>query len=137
MEDHVVIIGAGPGGLSAAIHLAAAGRRVTVFEKNATVGGKMNEVRSAGYRWDTGPTVITLRHVFADLFAAAGRHIEDHVTLVPIDPLTRYHYPDGEVLDINVSLAQTVANIETLAPDDVAGYLRFLAYPLQRPAPGP
>jgi diapolycopene oxygenase len=128
MENRIVIVGAGPGGLSAAIHLAASGLQVTVLEKNARVGGKMSEVREAGFRWDTGPTVITLKHIFADLFAAADRDVEDYLTFVPIDPLTRYFYPDGTMLDINVSLAQTLSNIQALESHDVAGYLHFLAY---------
>lgn len=128
MSEHIVIVGAGPGGLSAAIHLASSGRRVTVLEKNETVGGKMNAVCEMGYRWDTGPTVITLPHILADLFASANRRVQDYLTLVPIDPLTRYVYPDGATLDINSSLAQTVSNIEALDAQDVAGYLRFLAY---------
>lgn len=128
MSNHIVVIGAGLGGLSAAVYLATAGQRVTVLERNAFVGGKAGQAEIAGYRWDTGPTVITLKPVLADLFAAAGRRLGDYLTLVPIDPLTRYHYPDGTVLDINTSLAQTAANIDRIAPRDVAGYLRFLAY---------
>jgi phytoene dehydrogenase-like protein len=104
MSKHIVIIGAGLGGLSAAIHLAAAGQHVTVLERNAYVGGKAGQVEIDGYRWDTGPTVITLQPLLADLFAAAGCRLQDYLTLVPIDPLTRYHYPDSTVLDINVSL---------------------------------
>jgi phytoene desaturase len=128
MAKHTIIIGAGLGGLSAAIHLAAAGQRVTVLERSASVGGKAGQVEMGGFRWDTGPTVITLKPVLADLFAAAGRRLEDYLTLVPIDPLTRYRYPDGTVLDINISLAQTVASIERIAPQDIDGYLRFLSY---------
>jgi phytoene desaturase len=128
MRETVVVVGAGLGGLSAAIHLAAAGCQVSVFEQSDCVGGKAEQIAGAGYRWDLGPTVITLRHVLADLFAAAGRRMEDYLTMVPMDPLTRYHYPDGRVLDIAASLAQTVANIEALAPHDLAGYLRFLSY---------
>jgi phytoene desaturase len=128
MSKHIVIIGAGLGGLSAAIHLAAAGQHVTVLERNAYVGGKAGQVEIDGYRWDTGPTVITLQPLLADLFAAAGCRLQDYLTLVPIDPLTRYHYPDSTVLDINVSLAQTIANIERIAPQDLDGYLRFLSY---------
>ena len=85
----VVVVGAGIGGLSAAIRLAAAGRRVVVVEQNATVGGKMNERRQDGFRWDTGPSVITMRHVFEELFAADGRRLEDYLTLLPVEPLTR------------------------------------------------
>ena len=76
--DAIVIIGAGIGGLSAAIRLAAAGRRVIVLEQNAQVGGKMGEITADGFRWDTGPSVITMRPVFEELFAAAGRKLEDH-----------------------------------------------------------
>jgi phytoene desaturase len=128
MSNHTAIIGAGLGGLSAAIHLAAAGQHVTVLERGPIVGGKAGQVATGGFRWDTGPTVITLKPVLAGLFAAAGRRLEDYLSLVPIDPLTRYHYPDGTVLDISTSLAQTVANIERIEPRDVDGYLRFLSY---------
>ena len=71
----VVIIGAGIGGLSAAIRLAAAGRRVVMLEQNPAAGGKMSQIVQDGFRWDTGPSVITMRHVFEDLFAAAGRQL--------------------------------------------------------------
>lgn len=124
----IVIVGAGIGGLSASIHLAAAGQRVLVLEKNAQVGGKMSEVRAAGYRWDTGPSVITMRDVFEALFTAAGRKIEDYLTLLPVEPLTRYFYPDGVRLDASRDLATWLAQIETRWPRDVAGYLAYLAY---------
>lgn len=128
MDKPVIIIGAGIGGLSAAIHLAAAGRRVVVYEKNAAVGGKMAEVRQDGFRWDTGPSVITMRHVFEALFATAGRRLEDYLTLVAVEPLTRYFYPDGVQLDVTRSWPQMAAQIERLNPRDVEGYLRYLAY---------
>ncbi len=127
-EKSVVIIGAGIGGLSAAIRLRAAGWRVTVVEQNAAVGGKMSELRQDGFRWDTGPSVITMRHVFEDLFALAGKRLEDFLTLQPIDPLTRYFYPDGLVLDASASLAAMARQIEALDARDVEGYLAYLAY---------
>ncbi len=124
----VVIVGAGIGGLSAAIHLVAAGRRVVVVEQNATVGGKMNERRQDGFRWDTGPSVITMRHVFEELFAAAGRRLEDYLTLLPVEPLTRYFFRDGTVLDASRDLALMASQIERIEPLDVEGYLSFLEY---------
>ncbi len=128
MSKSAVVIGAGIGGLSAAIRLAAAGQRVTVFEKNPIVGGKMNELRSNGFRWDTGPSVITMRHVFEELFAIAGRKLDDYLDFVAIDPLTRYFYPDGIVLDASRELARMVEQIERIEPRDVEGYLSYLAY---------
>ena len=122
----IIIIGAGIGGLSAAIRLASAGQRVLVLEANAAVGGKMSEVRAEGFRWDPGPSVITMRHVFDDTFA--GR-LADYLTLVPVDPLTRYFYPDGTRFD---ALANRAAMTEVLRQfadaDDAAGYLKYLDY---------
>jgi len=71
-KQHVIVIGAGAGGLAAAVELAAAGRAVTVLESAATVGGKMHQVRSGEHWIDAGPTVFTMRWVFDDLFANAG-----------------------------------------------------------------
>lgn len=124
----VVVIGAGIAGLSAAIRLAAAGLRVAVYEKNATTGGKMGEVRRDGFRWDTGPSVITMRHVFEELFATAGRRLGDYLTLLPVEPLTRYFYPDGTVLDASSDLTVMLPQIEQLESRDVEGYLAYLAY---------
>ncbi len=123
---HITILGAGIGGLSAAIHLAAKGHRVTVLEQNSAVGGKMSETRADGFRFDTGPSVITMRHVFEDLFRAAGRDMADYLTLLPVEPLTRYFYPDGTRLDLSRDLPLTIGQIQHLEPRDVEGYLAFL-----------
>lgn len=128
MADPVVIIGAGIGGISAAIHLAAAGRRVIIHEQNAQPGGKMGEICAAGFRWDTGPSVITMRPVIEDLFAAAGRRLDDYVTLRALAPLTRYFYRDGAVLDAHSDPARMAAEIARVAPHDVQGYAAFLTY---------
>ncbi len=124
----VVVIGAGIGGLSAAIRLAAAGRRVVMLEQNAAVGGKMSEIVQDGFRWDTGPSVITMRHVFEELFAAAGRRLDDYLTLLPVDPLTRYFFPDGTRLDATRDLARMAEQIAAIDERDVEGYLSFLEY---------
>jgi phytoene desaturase len=124
----VVVIGAGVGGLSAAIHLAVAGRRVIICEQNTTVGGKMAEIRAGGYRWDTGPSLITMRPVFEALFLMAGRRLDDYLTLVSVEPLTRYFYRDGTVLDATPDLAHMARQIEAIEPRDVEGYLSFLSY---------
>jgi phytoene desaturase len=126
--ERVVVVGAGIGGLSAAIRLAAAGLPVTVFERQPSPGGKMGQVVADGFRWDTGPSVITMRHVLEDLFAVAGRRLDDFLTLLPVEPLTRYFYPDGVVLDATRDLPAMLTQIERLEPRDVEGYLAYLAY---------
>lgn len=123
-----IIIGGGIGGLTTAIRLAVAGWHVTVFEKNPDVGGKMSELLDNGFRWDTGPSVITMRHVFEALFADAGRRLEDYLTLLPIEPLTRYFYPDGTTLDATSDSTEMERQIAAVAPQDVAGYQAYLRY---------
>lgn len=124
----IVVVGAGIGGLAAAIHLASAGEEVLMLEQNPQVGGKMGQMCAAGFRWDTGPSVITMRHVLDDLFAAAGRRLGDHLTLLPLDPLTRYFYPDGTILDASQDVARTATQLAHLDQRDGRGYRAFLRY---------
>ena len=127
-QPAVAIVGAGIGGLSAAIRLAAAGCRVAVYEQNPRPGGKMGQVLQDGFRWDTGPSVITMRPGFEELFAAAGRRLDDYLELLPVEPLTRYFYGDGTCIDATRDLARMAQQIEQLDPRDVEGYLDFLEY---------
>jgi phytoene desaturase len=127
-ESAIIIIGAGIGGLSAAIRLAAAGQEVLIFEQNVEPGGKMSHLQAEGFTWDRGPSVITMRHVFDDLFKSASRRLEDYLTLEAVDPLTRYFYPDGSVFDATRDLPRMLTQIQAIEPRDVEGYLNFLAY---------
>jgi phytoene desaturase len=99
----VVVIGAGVGGLACAARLAAAGHRVTVLEQSDVVGGKLGryERRTTEglFRFDTGPSLLTLPQVFADLFVAAGSTLDNELDLVRLDPVIRHVFPDGVVLD--------------------------------------
>lgn len=126
--EPIVIIGGGIGGLSAAIYLASTDQRVILLEQQPTLGGKMGQHTIDGFRWDTGPSVITMRHVLEDVFQAAGKSLDDYLRLLPLDPLTRYFYPDGTIFDATSDLSRMVQQIEAIHPRDVEGYLRFLAY---------
>jgi phytoene desaturase len=118
------------GGLATAIRLAAAGYSVEIFEKNERTGGKLNLLEESGFRWDTGPSLITMPFVYQELFKAAGRNFEDYVELVPVEPICRYFYPDAArtVFDASDSIAKMTAEIEKLEPQDIAAYFRFMAY---------
>lgn len=131
MVKSVIIIGAGIGGLATAIHLAHAGYDVTVLEKNPQVGGKMYEYAEGGFRWDTGPSVITMRHVFEELFSSVGRELDDYLTLLPVEPLTRYFYPDGTIFNASRDWSVMANEIGKLEERDIEGYLRYLAYAAQ------
>lgn len=128
MTKSVVVVGAGIGGLSAAIRLAAAGKRVVILEQNRHVGGKMGQLELAGFRWDTGPSVITMRPVLEDLFALARRSLGDYLDLLAVTPLTRYFYPDGTVLDASADPRIMAEQIERIEPADAIGYRSYLDY---------
>ncbi len=101
--SRIVVVGAGVGGLAAAARLAAAGHRVSVFEQADVVGGKLGTHREATpdgvFRFDTGPSLLTLPQVFEEFFAATGSSLADELDLTPLDPLVRHVFPDGSVLD--------------------------------------
>ncbi len=126
---HVVAIGAGIGGLSAAVDLAARGWQVTVCDKEGQVGGKMRQVFSGAAAIDAGPTVLTLRDVFDDLFARAGARLEDHLQLEPLQVLARHAWPDGSRLDLFADPQQSKAAIAEFAGRrEAEGFERFLAH---------
>ncbi|MEM9799768.1 MAG: phytoene desaturase family protein [Planctomycetota bacterium] len=96
----VAVIGAGLGGMSAALSLALEGYEVTVFEKNSKVGGKLNVLSAEGYQFDLGPSILTLPHLFERTFERAGRKIEDYVPLRTVRPHWRNFFEDGSVVDL-------------------------------------
>lgn len=100
-DRQVVVVGAGLGGLSAAISLAAAGFRVAVYEKNAHLGGKLNVLEKEGFTFDLGPSILTLPQFFESLFERAGRRFADYVPSVPVRPHWRNFFEDGTVLDLD------------------------------------
>jgi phytoene desaturase len=115
-SQRIAVIGAGVGGLACAALLARAGRRVTVFEKNAAAGGKLNWLADGGYTWDTGPSLLTMPYVFEDLWRQLGRRLADDLTLIPLPITCRYRWTDGTMIDEDAGF---------WARPDVA---RFLAY---------
>ena len=96
MQKHIVIIGAGAGGLGAAVRLSAAGHKVTVAEANNYVGGKLTEKKIGNYRFDMGPSVFTLPELIEDLTALAKE--ESKFEYVKLDTICNYFYEDGTTL---------------------------------------
>ncbi|MDX1672315.1 MAG: phytoene desaturase family protein [Balneolaceae bacterium] len=124
----VGIIGAGLGGLSAGCLLAAEGHEVTIFEKNRQPGGKINQVYDSGFRFDTGPSLLTMPFVLEQLFERCGADIWDYLEINTVDPIARYFYPDGTRFDCSNDREKTVENITRIAPEDRESYRSFLDY---------
>jgi phytoene desaturase len=127
--EHVVVVGAGLGGLACALHLAAAGRDVTVVEREAVPGGRAGRLVSGGYGFDTGPAVFTMPALVDEALAAVGERSADWLELVPLDPAYRAHFPDGSTLDVIAEPVRMAAEIARVCGSGEAdGYLRFVGH---------
>lgn len=124
--DHVVVVGAGLSGLSAAMQLAGQGRSVTVVERYGFPGGRVGQADIRGYRIDTGATVLTMPDIIEEAFDAVGASMGDYLDLLKLDPAYRASFADGSTLDVHTDAAAMTAAIEEFAgPDQAAGYLRL------------
>ena len=127
--DHVVIVGAGLAGLSAALRLAGAGRKVTVIERESVPGGRNGLLLKDGYSFDTGPTVLTMPSLINDAFNSVGEELTDWLELNPVSPLYRAFYADGSQLDVHANTEQMQDEISrTISPAEAEGYRRYVDF---------
>jgi len=128
-SDHVVVVGAGLAGLSTALRLAGAGRKVTVIERESVPGGRNGLLSKSGYAFDTGPSVLTMPDLISDALACVGEKIEDWLELMPLQPLYRAFYHDGSQLDVHANTSQMEAEIEkVIGSEEAAGYRRYVDF---------
>lgn len=125
-RPHAVVIGAGFGGLAAAIRLSARGYRVTVLERLEQAGGRAAVFRQDGFVFDAGPTIVTAPFLFEELWKLCGRRLEDDVTLVPLDPCYTVRFHDGTEFRCHVDDAAMMDEIARFNPHDVDGYKAYL-----------
>jgi len=127
--EHVVIVGAGLAGLSAALRLAGAGRRVTVIERESVPGGRNGLLNKDGYAFDTGPTVLTMPSLIQDAFSCVGEDMNDWLELMPVTPLYRAYYADGTQLDVHSNTQEMEAEIAAkVSPQEAEGYRRYVDF---------
>ena len=127
--ERVVVVGGGLGGLAAACTLAARGYAVTLCDKNAWVGGKAAVLAEQGFRFDMGPTILTIPGVLKRIYAEAGLEMEKYLDLVPLDPQWRSFFDDGSTLDLFADVDRMRATLDEYAPGSGSGdgYGRFMA----------
>ena len=123
----VIVVGAGLGGLAAAVRLRARGYDVTVLERHAVPGGRCGIWEADGFRFDTGPTLLLMVDYLRALFTDAGRRLEDYLELVQLEPNYRIYYGDGSTLDVSSRLNVMLDGIERIEPGAGPRFLRFLA----------
>jgi phytoene desaturase len=128
MPKRVLVIGAGLGALAGALRLAKLGFDVTLFEKNETVGGKLNERKLGGYRFDAGPSLLTMPFVIDELFAFCGFQRQDFLEFVALEPICRYFFSDGARLDASADVGRMKGEMAKFSVPDARNYENFLAY---------
>ena len=127
--DHVVVVGAGLGGLSAALRLAGAGRKVTVIERESVPGGRNGLLNKDGYAFDTGPSVLTMPSLIQDAFSCVGEDMKDWLELMPLSPLYRAFYADGSQIDVHANTAQMEEEIRThVSAEEAMGYRKYVDF---------
>ena len=127
--DHVVVVGAGLAGLSAALRLAGAGRKVTVLERESVPGGRNGLLKKDGYSFDTGPSVLTMPSLINDAFNCVGEDMKDWLELTPLTPLYRAFYADGSQLDVHADTNEMEAEIaKHISSTEAAGYRRYVEF---------
>jgi len=124
---NVAVIGGGLGGLAAACVLGARGHKVTLYDKNSWVGGKAAVLHEGGYRFDMGPTILTVPRVLYRIFGEANRRLEDYLDLVRLDPQWRCFFDDNTRIDLMEDIPTMAAEMDRFAPGKGAGegYTRF------------
>jgi phytoene desaturase len=122
-----IVIGAGLGGLAAAMRLGAKGYRVTLVDRLDSPGGRGTSITQDGHRFDLGPTIVTVPQGLRDLWAACGRDFDADIDLRPLDPFYEIRWPDGSRFAARQDTEAMRAEVRRIAPGDARGYERFLA----------
>ena len=130
-KQHIVVIGAGLGGLSAAISLASEGFTVDLLEKNDKVGGKLNILYKDGFAFDLGPSILTMPHIFQALFERAGKNMDDYVQIQTVEPHWRNFFVDGSTLDLSSDPVIMQQELNKLGENTAEEFEQFLAYSKQ------
>jgi phytoene desaturase len=125
--SRAIIVGAGVGGLTAAMKLAHQGWQVDLYEKQAVPGGRCGRIEAQGFRWDLGPTIMLMPFIFEQAFASVGRRLSDFLTLVRCDPNYRVTFRDDSSITLTSELTKMRDELERLEPGSFENYLRFLA----------
>ena len=126
LGNRAIVVGAGLGGLAAAMRLGARGYKVTVIDKLDVPGGRGSAIWQDGHRFDLGPTIVTVPQLYRELWAACGRDFDAEVDLRSLDPFYEIRWPDGTTFTAQQDTDKLRAEVAKIEPRDVKGFDRFL-----------
>lgn len=128
---HIAVVGAGPGGLTVAMLLAARGFKVTICEKESQIGGRNAAIIRNGYKFDTGPTFLMMKFILDEVFEEAGRQIDDYLSCVKLEPMYRLQFSDKRV-EPTTDREAMIQQLEIDFPGSGGGYDRFMTVEKER-----
>ncbi|MDG5816902.1 phytoene desaturase family protein [Chitinispirillales bacterium ANBcel5] len=127
-SPQAIVIGAGLGGLSTALSLAAKGWKVEIYEKNSFAGGKLSMRQSNGFHFDLGPSLLTMPHVFKRLFSECSRNIADYLEFIPVTPHWRLFFEDKNSFDLTSDMAELSRQLSRFSPTLPSQFFSFLSH---------
>ena len=128
----IIVIGAGVAGLSAAVRLQKLGYEVTLYEKDRQVGGKMNQIKTAGFTFDLGPTIVMMPEIYREVFEFCGKDPDDYISMKKVDPMLKLYFNKEEPIEFSNDLIELTKTLENISPEDTQGYFAFLPDIYQR-----
>ena len=128
----IIVIGAGVAGLSAAVRLQKLGYEVTLYEKDRQVGGNMNQIKTAGFTFDLGPTIVMMPEIYREVFEFCGKDPDDYIPMKKVDPMLKLYFNKEEPIEFSNDLIELTKTLENISPEDTQGYFAFLADIYQR-----
>ena len=128
----IIVIGAGVAGLNAAVRLQKLGYEVTLYEKDRQVGGKMNQIKTAGFTFDLGPTIVMMPEIYREVFEFCGKDPDDYIPMKKVDPMLKLYFNKEEPIEFSNDLIELTKTLENISPEDTQGYFAFLADIYQR-----
>ena len=121
-----LVVGGGFGGMAAALRCRAMGHKVTIIDKLSKLGGRAQVIERNGYKYDTGPTVITAPFLFEELFNLFNEKLSDYLDFKPLDPWYRFHFHDSTTFDYSSTIEETKKEISKFSPEDAESYDNLL-----------
>lgn len=127
MSKKIMVLGAGVAGLAAGIRLLVQGYDVEICERLPQAGGKMNQIKGAGFTFDLGPTIIMMPDIYREVFIYAGKNPQDYLSMKRLDPMYVLNFPDGTNHAVSSELTKLTQLLESISPQDTLGYLNYMA----------
>ena len=127
MGKKAIIIGAGVGGLGTAVRLLGRGYEVKIYEKEGSVGGKVNIKVAEGFRFDLTASILMMPEIYQEIFSWVGKDYRDYLEFIRVDPIYRAFYPEGSSIDFSSDSVELTKTLEDISKEDAKGYYKFLS----------